>query len=410
MQNFDEFKELLRLITQDDKISVADIEQLRLAQERSSILKQHIHKIWESGGYYNTYIPDPSASRGYRLKRSRTKKGIEDAIIKQYKENETNPTINEIFEEWNNKKLENGSIVEATHLRNKYCYERHFSEFGKRRIRNVRPVEFQNFLESQIKIHNMKARAFANLKGIVRGFLKRAKKNGFISFSVEEMLNDMDITDRQFNRSRKSDDEEIFYDDEVDRIIESIRENPYPNNLAVALMFATGMRVGEVVALKHSDFHGMSVTIQRSETRYRMPNGKYNYLIQDHPKTEAGFRTIVIPDSFKWVVDKLKTSNPFGEWVFVKRDRKTRVTTNTIRTRIRSLCKELDIPIRSSHKIRKTYGSILLDSNLDSKFIQSQMGHTNIQVTENFYHRDRRKIEQKSHIINSVSAFKKSAI
>lgn len=400
----------MQLVTGDDKMSVADIERLQLAQERSSILKQHTHKIWESGGYFNTYIPDPSAKRGYRLKRSRTREGLEEAIIRQHKENEANPTIDEVFEEWNNKKLENGSIVEATHLRNKYCYERHFGEFGKRRIRNVRPVEFQDFLESQIKIHHMKARGFANLKGIVRGFLKRAKKNGYISFSVEEMLNDMDVTDRQFNRNRKRDDEEIFYDDELDRIIEAIREAPYPNNLAVALMFGTGMRVGEVVALKHSDFHGMSVTIQRSETRYRMPDGKYNYLIQDHPKTEAGFRTIVIPDSFKWVVDKLKTSNPFGEWVFVKRDGKTRITTNTIRTRIRSLCKELDIPIRSSHKIRKTYGSILLDSNLDSKFIQSQMGHASIQITENFYHKDRRRIDQKSRIINSVEAFKKSAI
>ena len=373
-------------------------------------MEKHTNKIWEAGGYYNTYIPDPSAKGGRRIKRSKTKKGLEDAIICQYKENETNPTIDEVFKEWNDKKLENKSIVEATHLRNQYCYERHFSEFGKRRIRNVRPTEFQDFLEEQVSKHNMKARGFSNLKGIVRGFLKRAKKNGYISFNVEEMLNDMDITDRQFNRTHKSDDEEIFYDDEVDRIIEAIKEAPYSNNLAVALMFATGMRVGEVVALKHSDFHGMSVTIQRSETRYRLPDNTYEYVVQDHPKTEAGFRTIVIPDSYKWVVDKLKRSNPFGEWVFVKRDKKTRITTNTIRSRIRSLCKELDIPVRSSHKIRKTYGSILLDNNLDSKFIQSQMGHANVQVTENFYHKDRRKIDQKLHIINSIDAFKMSTM
>ena len=401
--------ELLKQNGDNGTIYPVDIEHLCIAQERSSILKKHTNKIWQSGGYYCTYVADPSATKGRRIKRSRSKEGLEEAIIQIYKENETNPTIDEVFKEWNDKKLENRSIIEATHLRNQYCYERHFAEFGKRKIKSVRPLEFQDFLESQVRIHEMKARGFSNLKGIVRGFLKRAKKKGYITFNVEEMLGDMDITDRQFVRSHRSDEEEIFYDDEISRIIEVIRENPYPNNLAVALMFATGMRIGEVVTLKHSDFNGMTVTIRRSETRYRLPNKKYEYVVQDHPKTDAGFRTIVIPDSFKWVVDKLKTSNPFGEWIFVRRDRKTKITTNTIRSRIRSLCKELDIPIRSSHKIRKTYGSILLDSNLDTKFIQSQMGHTDIQVTETFYHRDRRKIDQNSRIINSVEAFKNVA-
>ncbi len=37
--------------------------------------------------------------------------------------------------------------------------------------------------------------------------------------------------------------------------------------------------------------------------------------------------------------------------------------------------------------------------------IESQMGHTNIAVTENFYHRDRKRIEQKMRIINSISDF-----
>ena len=362
-------------------------------------------KISKRGGYYCTYLPDPTAPFGRRLKRSRTKEGIEDKIVGHYTTVENNPTIDEVFKEWNDRKLENGSIVEATHLRNQYCYDRHFGEFGKRRIKNVRPSEFQDFLEAQIKKHNMKARGFSNLKGIVKGFLKRAKKRGFISFSVEEMLEDMDVTDRRFNHEHKDNDEEIFFDDEVEKIIEYIKENPIPNNLAVALMFATGTRVGEVVALKHSDFIGMAVKIQRSETRYRLPDKKYNYVIQDHPKTEAGYHTIVIPDSYKWVVDKLKLCNPFGEWIFVKRDKKTRITTNTIRSRIRGICKALSIPVRSSHKIRKTYGTILLDNKIDTKLIQSQMGHTDIQVTESFYHRDRRNLQEKRKIINGIGEF-----
>lgn len=397
------------MMSVSDKMTEAEVEALVDEQERRAMIERHRYKIYEQGGYYCTYLPDLSAPNGRRLKRSRTRKGLEDSIADFYKKTAENPTIDEVFQEWNDKKLDNGSIAKATHLRNKYCYEKHFSEFGKRRIKTVRPTEFQDFLEEQVGKYHMKARGFSNLKGIVRGFLKRAKKRGYISFNVEEMLEDMDITDRRFRVEHKSDDEEIFFDDEVERIIELIMDNPTANNLAVALMFATGMRVGEVVALKHSDFDGMSVRVQRSETRYRLPSGRYEYVVQDHPKTDAGFRTIIIPDSYRWVVDKLKRCNPFGEWLFVKRDKKTRITTNTIRTRVRGICKELDIPVRSSHKIRKTYGTILLDNNIDSKLIQSQMGHTNIQVTENFYHRDRKKFDQKKRIIDSIEEFKKTA-
>ena len=393
------------MLSPDGTISEADCEALFAEQERRALMAKHQYEVWKQGEYYCTYLPDETSNRGRKLKRSKTKAGIESAIVAHYKDLADNPTIDEVFKEWNDKKLSNGSIIEATHLRNQYCYERHFGEFGKRRIKTVRPTEFQDFLEEQIQKYGMKARGFSNLRGIVRGFLKRAKKNGYISFSVDEMLDDMDVTERRFKSSRKSDEEEIFYDDEVNRIIEAVKADPHQNNLAVALMFATGMRVGEVVALKHSDFSGMTVKIQRSETRYRLPDKSYKYVIQDHPKTDAGFRTIVIPDSYKWVVDKLKVCNPFGEWVFVKRDGKTRITTNTIRSRVRGLCKELDIPVRSSHKIRKTYGTILLDNNVDAKLVQSQMGHADISVTEDFYHRDRRKIFKKQAILNKIVEF-----
>ena len=405
MQNRYELKELLQILSPDGTINEANIEALFAEKERRELVAKHKYEIWKQGEYYCTHLPDSSAKGGRRLKRSKTKKGLEDAIAEHYKELADNPTIDEIFKEWNDRKLETGSIAEATHLRNQYCYERHFEEFGKKRIKTVFPTEFQDFLEEQIRKHNMKARGFSNLKGMVRGFLKRAKRNGYISFNVDEMLDDMDTTERRFKKDHRNDEEEIFFDDEVSRIVEAIKKDPYPNNLAVALMFATGMRVGEVVALKHSDFHGMSVNIQRSETRYRLPDKTYKYVIQDHPKTDAGFRTIVIPESYKWVVDKLKTCNPFGEWIFVKRDKKTRITTNTIRSRVRGLCEELKIPVRSSHKIRKTYGTILLDNNIDSKLVQSQMGHADINVTEDFYHRDRRKIQKKQEILNKIVEF-----
>ena len=75
--------------------------------------------------------------------------------------------------------------------------------------------------------------------------------------------------------------------------------------------------------------------------------------------------------------------NPFSEYVFEKNGE--RIHTQAIRMRLRRICDKLHIYRKSPHKIRKTYGSILLDNRIDSRLIIGQMDHTNILCTEQHY-------------------------
>lgn len=72
--------------------------------------------------------------------------------------------------------------------------------------------------------------------------------------------------------------------------------------------------------------------------------------------------------------------NSFGEYVFTDNDGK-RITINCIRRRQERNCRKLGIYRKSLHKIRKTYGTILLDHNIDNCLIMEQMGHTDIACT-----------------------------
>ena len=47
------------------------------------------------------------------------------------------------------------------------------------------------------------------------------------------------------------------------------------------------------------------------------------------------------------------------------------------------------------HKIRKTYGTILIDSGMDDKFIQEQMGHRDITTTRKYYYYNNKSMENK---------------
>lgn len=168
-------------------------------------------------------------------------------------------------------------------------------------------------------------------------------------------------------------------------------------------MFVTGIRIGELVALKHSDFEENTLKIRRTETRYKDEDGKYVRKVKDFPKTKAGVRTVVIPKDFLWIIEAIQRLNRFDKYIFVKDGE--RISTQSIRMRLKRICKKLNIPSKSPHKIRKTYGSILLDNHIDHNLIIGQMGHTDILCTENHYHRNRRSVDKKCSIISTIPEF-----
>ena len=58
---------------------------------------------------------------------------------------------------------------------------------------------------------------------------------------------------------------------------------------------------------------------------------------------------------------------------------------------------------KSLNKIRKTYGTILLDNGVEESLVIAQMGHTDIKTTKRYYYRNRKSLQQKSEVIDKVS-------
>lgn len=395
--------ELLKYAVENGMIDLSYVQEQIEMKQREELLSKHPYKIWEGkNGKWYTYLPD--VKRGRIQKERASQKEIENMVINYWKTQMENPTITEVFEEWNDRRLELRKISNSTHLRNKQLFDRHYIEFGNNRIKAINAEDFEEFLEEQIATKELTSKGFSNLKTITRGLLKRAKKRKLISFNVEELFQDLDTSETDFKKVIKEDYEEVFNEEEMPKMISYLKDNLDAKNIGILLMFATGIRVGELVVLKHNVFDGNTFKIRRTETRYMGEDGKYVYDVKEFPKSEAGVRTVVIPDDYLWLCSKINMLNPFGEYIFVDENGK-RMTTNCIRRRQEKNCKKLGIYRKSPHKIRKTYGTILLDHNVDNRLIMEQMGHTDIACTENHYHRNRRSIDAKSQIISSIPEF-----
>lgn len=93
---------------------------------------------------------------------------------------------------------------------------------------------------------------------------------------------------------------------------------------------------------------------------------------------------------------------PFGEYVFMQDGE--RIRSYIFRTRLYSNCKKLNIVVKSPHKVRKTYGSKLYDSDaITESFMIEQMGHTDITCLKKHYYYNRMDSNEKMNMLNQAA-------
>lgn len=139
--------------------------------------------------------------------------------------------------------------------------------------------------------------------------------------------------------------------------------------------------------MRASDLNGRVIRIRRSEVKHRISTesgSKWLFEVQEHAKTDAGARDLIIPSGAAETFHRITELNPDGEYLFEENGK--RFNANSFNKRLTSVCRKAGIPKRSMHKIRKTYGTTLIDSGVDEKFIQEQMGHRDITTTKKFYY------------------------
>ena len=176
-------KELLSYLEKSNIIDMAYVQEQIEMKKKADSLSKHPYKISQGkDGYWRTYLPDEQ--KGRRMLKKSTRDAIEKEVIAFWKNETENPTIKEVFDEWNDRRLKLKKITSSTHLRYTQTFNRYFSEFGNKRIKSIAPDDIEEFLEEQIPKHDLSAKAFSNLKSVAKGFLNRAKKIKLVDFNV----------------------------------------------------------------------------------------------------------------------------------------------------------------------------------------------------------------------------------
>ena len=339
----------IQLATQDDMLKYAiengiinlqDVQSEVEMRERKRFLEQHPYEIWQGkDGYWRTYLPHEE--KGRILKKKKEKRDIENVVIDYYRQEELNPVFKDVFYQWLDEKLKYEEICKGTYGRYKNDYLRFFAEkeIEKIRVKDLTENYLYDFVKTTICDLHLTAKAYAGLRTILKGVLKYSKRKGYTDISGSLFFADIDIGKKSFKPKIKDKSKEIFLDSEIKMIAHYVSENPTIRNLGVLLAFQTGVRSGELAALKREDLNlkNKTIHIQRTEITYKDQEKNHCVTeVRDYPKTEAGDRYIIITDNAVKTLIAILRINPFGEYLFEENGR--RIRENGFGRRITRIC------------------------------------------------------------------------
>lgn len=379
------------------------------AMDRKELLAKHPYTISKGTQgdkeIYYTYLPAPDGKRLYR--RRNTRKELEDVIVAHYKAQQETICIDTVFWEWIDRKLEFGEIQKASYDRycndfNRFFTSRQHNLSGKK-FRNITGDDLELFIKRTIKDLSLTRKAYTGLRTLLRGIFKYGKKQKYTSLSITEFFGDLELPRNLFQRKAIDKEKEVFMEDEIPLVTGYLRTHPDIYNLGILLTFETGLRVGELSTLKPSDISDKTIKVRRTEDKYRDKNGKWIVTVKEHPKTDAGNRDLIIPRSASDTIKQILALNPDGTYLFENRGK--RIRGNTFNKRLSAVCDTLGIRHRTMHKIRKTYGTALIDGNVDERFITEQMGHSDITTTKKLYYFSNKTTKQKEMQIEKALSF-----
>lgn len=354
---------------------------------------------YSRGGWY-TKINDPQPDDP-KHRRNLTAPSQADLIVKLIElyglKNIDNLTMDDLYHRWKKHRI-NIHTPKNTVCRDEERYLRYFAgtPFFDLPVKDVRRPMLKEFCCSVIvgatrhdkklltqteEERKMTRKEWGSTRCILNGMFDFALDNEYMT--VNHLIG-MKFERHLFREPRhKAADTEVFNEIEMRSIVRwcfSRFEDTHDLSfLFVPFNFLLGARVGEGVALTWNDrVDHNHIFVNKAEYR---DHETYQLSIQPHTKTFHS-RTVYINDEAAAILDKIYENRDSDEWIFSRNGE--RLTSRQINYVLEKYAKEKGLDVKSSHKIRKTYGSNLYKSGLTGKQCADILGNT-VEVFERYY-------------------------
>lgn len=389
-----------------------DVFEIIKDMQINSVLEKHTSAITPPttpNGRWQTYIKDES---GKRVKiTSTTEKGLREKLYKHYAEEEE--TLCSLYPTWIELRYEQG-INPRTIKRNQNHWDKYYADnpIVKVKLSKLTSEQIEKYLYEVIREFQITSKELSNMKLIISDMLKLAKKRQLIAY------NPMIDVDVKLNGckppQKKNDSSRFYYPDEKDKLFEALigEISDFPERTdayAIFLLFKTGLRIGEIVALKWSDIDSRTneLHVHRMESLGELPNKKLRSCIVEYTKKKSvsGDRFIYLSEyemTLLGAVRSINERNGYREEDFIFCDENGRTNIRSLDNLIRKCCRKAGIEEKSAHDIRRTVASEMFSNGVPVEVIREYLGHSDIKTTYGYILNNKTKLETQRMIIASL--------
>lgn len=161
-----------------------------------------------------------------------------------------------------------------------------------------------------------------------------------------------------------------------------------PQCMGILLCLYTGMRLGEICALKWENIHLEAGFIRISSTIQRIQNvensmGPKTQIICSSPKSMASSREIPLPE---FLLDILRRYPPKSDLnLYFLTGTCQFIEPRTYQNHFKSYLRLNQIPDINFHALRHTFATRCVIAGVDIKSLSEILGHSSVQMTLNYY-------------------------
>ena len=157
-----------------------------------------------------------------------------------------------------------------------------------------------------------------------------------------------------------------------------------PCSLGIVMALHTGMRIGEICALKWEDIDlpGKIIhvrhTLQRIQTFGTVKKTK---IVITEPKSVSSVRDIPITDCLMTLLKKLRA----GDDMFVLSGKRKPVECRTLQYYFKKVLSNANLPSVHFHSLRHAFATNCIALGFDVKTLSEILGHSSVEITLNRY-------------------------
>jgi len=290
--------------------------------------------------------------------------------------------------------LNKTKVKESTLVKYNTIIEKHvksfFGGYFPHMINSLLVCEFSNFL---LYDKNLSPKTVRDILSLLKSILKYISKQGV-------NLPQIDIVYPKEVRT----DMRILTKDEQNILINYLLTDMNNCKLGILLALTTGMRIGEVCALRWSDISLTDMTIRISATMQRLKNldgtqtNKTKICIYG-PKSNTSYRVIPLTEHITELCNK-KIRNPNA--FVLTGETNNFMEPRTLQNRLKKYTKECGLDGVHFHVLRHTFATRCVEVGFEIKSLSEILGHASPKITlERYVHSS---LELKRSNMNKLAA------